>query len=268
MLGGIGNFGTFIPGLSSGSGFMGLFRARTSGTRLASPHFSPVSQTVVCLNSSTSYDHGRGGSVWRIWKSRNWVVFEGKQFRFLALMRQFHQQCEEWERVPTDRMDLGQLPTVHSPGLLAGSSLVCMWDGATRAGSHSVGEMVLLDSHREVLRVQGVQFRAIDDPLVVEALVLREALLWCVANGLQDVRFEGDAKVIIDKINQAETRDSRIGMILEEIWQCMENQSGFSLGFVGRRNNRVAHAVARKTLSLYPSTCRSFNFQAWLFSRV
>ncbi|CAL1362297.1 unnamed protein product [Linum trigynum] len=28
--------------------------------------------------------------LWRIWRSRNWVVFEGKQFGFPALMRQYH----------------------------------------------------------------------------------------------------------------------------------------------------------------------------------
>ncbi|CAL1362037.1 unnamed protein product [Linum trigynum] len=32
--------------------------------------------------------------LWRIWRSRNWVVFEGKQFGILAPMRQFHQQYE------------------------------------------------------------------------------------------------------------------------------------------------------------------------------
>ncbi|CAL1399381.1 unnamed protein product [Linum trigynum] len=206
--------------------------------------------------------------LWRIWKSRNWVVFEGKQFGFPALMRQFHQQCEEWERVPVDRVVPGSRPSLHPPDLAGGFTMVCMWDGATRAGSHSAGGMVLLDSQREVLRVQGIQFGSIDEPLVVEALVLREALLWCLANGFQDVRFEGDAKVIIDKINQAATRDSRIGMILEEIRQCMQNNPGFSLRFVGRRNNRVAHVVARKALALYPSTCRFFNFQAWLSSRM
>ncbi|CAL1368759.1 unnamed protein product [Linum trigynum] len=206
--------------------------------------------------------------LWRIWKSRNWVVFEGKQFRFPALMRQVHQQCEEWERVPADRKEMGLHPTVQPSGLTGGSSLVCMWDGATRAGSHSAGRMVLLDPYRMVIRAQGVQYRVVDDPLVVEALVLREALLWRVANGFQEVRFEGDAKVIFDKINQAEIRNSRIGMILDEICQCMGNQPGFSLRFVGRRNDRVAHAVARKALSLYLSTCRAFNFLTWLFSRM
>ncbi|CAL1397299.1 unnamed protein product [Linum trigynum] len=56
-----------------------------------------------------------------------------------------------------------------------------------------------------------------DEPAVVELLVLREAISWCLEFGLSEVRFEGDAKVIIDKINQSDTRDNRLGAVLEEI---------------------------------------------------
>ncbi|CAL1377510.1 unnamed protein product [Linum trigynum] len=43
--------------------------------------------------------------LWRIWRSRNWVVFEGKQFGIPALMRQFHQQVQEWLSLPRDQTD-------------------------------------------------------------------------------------------------------------------------------------------------------------------
>ncbi|CAL1404113.1 unnamed protein product [Linum trigynum] len=80
--------------------------------------------------------------------------------------------------------------------------------------------------------------------------------------------FEGDAKVIIDKVNQAATRDNRIGVVLEEIVRCLGSHMGFSIRFVGRDSNRVAHRVARKALTLYPASCRLFDFQAWLRSRM
>ncbi|CAL1409912.1 unnamed protein product [Linum trigynum] len=35
-----------------------------------------------------------------------------------------------------------------------------------------------------ILLAKGVQFADIDDPMVVELLVLREAILWCMENGL------------------------------------------------------------------------------------
>ncbi|CAL1396881.1 unnamed protein product [Linum trigynum] len=119
-----------------------------------------------------------------------------------------------------------------------------------------------------LLLARGVQFSQMDDPVVVELLVLREAIIWCLEQGLSEVRFEGDAKVIIDKINQADTRDSRLGTVLEEIAHSFRTQPGFSVRFVGRENNRVAHLVARKALSLYPTMSRFFDFQTWLASRV
>ncbi|CAL1399610.1 unnamed protein product [Linum trigynum] len=99
--------------------------------------------------------------LWRIWRSRNWVVFEGKQFGFPALMRQFHQQYEEWVRLPKDRIPRGASPMVvpngEQPSGLDGTwSMVCMWDGAVRRGSHSAGGLVLLTPTRDVWLVKGI----------------------------------------------------------------------------------------------------------------
>ncbi|CAL1361006.1 unnamed protein product [Linum trigynum] len=205
---------------------------------------------------------------WRIWRSRNWVVFECKQFGIPALMRQFNQQYEEWVGLPADQAPRPQIPIMQSPTQVGDSHLVCMWDGATKGVSHSAGGMVLFDPARTLLLARGVQFSQMDDLVVVELLVLREAIIWCVEQGLSEVHFEGDAKVIIDKINQADTRDSKLDAVLEEIAHYFRTQPGFSVRFVGRENNRVAHLVARKTLSLYPTMSRFFDFQTWLVSRV
>ncbi|CAL1357271.1 unnamed protein product [Linum trigynum] len=206
--------------------------------------------------------------LWRIWRSRNWVVFEGKQFGFSALMRQFRQQYEEWVRLPVDRAPGGVQATPTHHETVRGHGVICMWDGAVRSGSHSVGGLVLLSPEREVLLVEGVQFPGIDDPLVVELVSLREAVLWCQSFGWEDITFEGDAKIIIDKINLRDARDSRLGAVLDEIIHIFAGNPGFSVRFVGRRSNRVAHLVARKALSLFPTMSRSFDYRTWLVSRV
>ncbi|CAL1410767.1 unnamed protein product [Linum trigynum] len=128
--------------------------------------------------------------------------------------------------------------------------------------------MIIRDPGGQVLLVQGVQFDGVDDPIVIESLVLREAIIWCLSLGFSVVCFEGDAKVVIDKINQASTRDNQIGAILEEIVGFFALHSGLSVRFVGRSSNRVAHLVARRALSLYPASCRNFDFAAWLNSRM
>ncbi|CAL1376390.1 unnamed protein product [Linum trigynum] len=206
--------------------------------------------------------------LWRIWRSRNWVVFEGKQFGVPVLLRQFHQQVEEWVRLPVEPVSRSLLPLPRMSKSAQADAVVCQWDGATSHGTHSAGGFVIFNSAREVLFVQGIQFPGVQDPTVVELLALREALLGCLGHGVEDVRFEGDAKTVIDKINQADSRDSRMGAVLEEVIHYFAAHPGFSIRFVGRRNNRAAHLVARKALTLYPATSRFFDFQAWLNSRM
>ncbi|CAL1376671.1 unnamed protein product [Linum trigynum] len=105
-------------------------------------------------------------------------------------------------------------------------------------------------------------FENIVDPLVVETIVLREAIQWCQNLGIPQVRFEGDAKVLIDKINDRNAQDSRVGAIIQEIMCLLALSSGFRVRFVGRISNRVAHSVARKALSLSPAACRMYDFRA------
>ncbi|CAL1394348.1 unnamed protein product [Linum trigynum] len=207
--------------------------------------------------------------LWRIWRSRNWVVFKGKQFGFPALMRQFSQQYEEWVGLPVD------LPRVPSPPMVprsAGSGqaagFTCQWDRATRKDLHSAGGMVLLSPSGDVLMAHGIQFQGIDDPVFMELLVLREAITWCLGQGFTGMRFEGDAKIVIDKINCKDARDNRMGSVPEEVFQYCRSSPGISVRFIGRSSNRVAHLVARKALSLYPTMSRFFDFRTWLGSKV
>ncbi|CAL1353398.1 unnamed protein product [Linum trigynum] len=112
-------------------------------------------------------------------------------------MRQFNQQYEEWVELPAHQAPRAQSPIMRSTAQLDDSHLVCMWDGATKGGSHSASGMVLFDPARTLLLARGIQFAQMDDPAVVELLVLREAIIWCMEQGFSAVRFEGDAKVII-----------------------------------------------------------------------
>ncbi|CAL1412758.1 unnamed protein product [Linum trigynum] len=207
--------------------------------------------------------------LWRIWRSRNWVVFEGKQYGIPALMRQLNQQYLEWVNLPKDRV----MPTL-TPRMVGGgtesapSLLTCMWDGATRGGSHSAGGMVLFDSEGRILHARGVHFPDIDDPMTAELLTLREGLRWCLELGFTEANFQGDARVVIDKVNNRDSCDNQVGAVLEEVIQFLAVHSSLNVRFVGRRSNRVTHLVARKALSLYPTTCRSFDFLAWLNSRI
>ncbi|CAL1376352.1 unnamed protein product [Linum trigynum] len=64
--------------------------------------------------------------LWKIWRSRNWVVFEGKQFGILALMRQYHQQVGEWLSLPNDPRRPSLSPPSTSTVGLGGTGGLCV----------------------------------------------------------------------------------------------------------------------------------------------
>ncbi|CAL1402301.1 unnamed protein product [Linum trigynum] len=115
--------------------------------------------------------------LWRIWRFQNWVIFEGKQLGIPALMHQFHQRYDEWVSLPVDRLPQPSIPLINHFAPEEANMLVCMWDGATRSGSHSAGGMVIMSPARNVLMASGIQISLIDDPMVVELLVLRVAIV-------------------------------------------------------------------------------------------
>ncbi|CAL1377793.1 unnamed protein product [Linum trigynum] len=209
--------------------------------------------------------------LWRIWKSRNWVVFDHVQYAIPRLVRQYESQVREWLAVvqPAQRQqESGRLGGEMTgggwprqvPDVIQYS---CFVDGAVAPGSHGAGGLVVRDAMGSVCFVKGFSYAGLVDPFLVELIAFRDAIQWCSMKGLTEVKFYGDAKVVIDKIQRSDTRDLRGGRILEEIGGIRRRFASFDIAFVGRSNNRVAHEVARKTLSLLPASVESFDFDRW-----
>ncbi|CAL1406384.1 unnamed protein product [Linum trigynum] len=116
--------------------------------------------------------------LWRIWKSRNWVSFEGKLILIPQLMRQYHQQLHERVSLPEDRLAPDRHPLQHNLEVVD-LTYVVMWDEAVRADSHSVGGLIIKDGGGPVLLARGMVFEDVVNPLVVDTIVLREPIQWC-----------------------------------------------------------------------------------------
>ncbi|CAL1398997.1 unnamed protein product [Linum trigynum] len=206
--------------------------------------------------------------LWRIWKGRNSVAFEGLQILPSILRQEFLFQVHEWLQVPQDvrrdgdghaRMSSMVLPVGQGDSV---GGIICSFDGAVREGSHAAGGMVLRDAAGMVLVDKGVMYNGLLNPMLTELSTLRDAIRWCRQLGFVTMRIEGDAKVVIDKVNTRSIADAAGGAIFEEIRHLLSALPGFQIRFVGRQNNRVAHLVAKKALSLFPTGCNGFDFCA------
>ncbi|CAL1414284.1 unnamed protein product [Linum trigynum] len=85
--------------------------------------------------------------LWQIWKSHNWVVFEGVQYQIDILIRQFEVQVRERVAGTDPRRLNGEVQddrlSIINNNVAQGMNWVCYFDGAMGHGSHSAISIVL-----------------------------------------------------------------------------------------------------------------------------
>ncbi|CAL1380619.1 unnamed protein product [Linum trigynum] len=122
--------------------------------------------------------------LWRIWKARNWVVFELKQVHFAMLRQQLTFQIQEWLQGGV----LVRVDPVSSCQDVVGeeyveSGLTCSFDGAVCGQSHAAFGIVIRDASRAVVLARGGHLDGAFDLSLVELIALHEAIYWCVIQG-------------------------------------------------------------------------------------
>ncbi|CAN0911700.1 Putative ribonuclease H protein At1g65750 [Linum grandiflorum] len=195
---------------------------------------------------------------WRIWKSRNWVVFEHTQWLPIPLYRQFRRQVAE---LPALFPPIPHTP--HAPPTLCPTSF-SSWlppiyprfkinvDGAVRSGSGGATGWVLRDSTGAIMHAVGTPYPGICNPLVLELLAVRDACLWCCRVDLLQVDIEGDATQVVAHVRAGHTLLSAGGAIVADIRHFLAAAPGLHLQTVRRSVNGVAHSVARMALGYLP----------------
>ncbi|XP_041001630.1 uncharacterized protein LOC121247328 [Juglans microcarpa x Juglans regia] len=74
-----------------------------------------------------------------------------------------------------------------------------------------------------------------------ESVALLRAMDLCTELGFNQVCFEGDAKAIMDAVNSKGEDNSWIGQMIEDMQLLIRRNQAWSLRFVQRTVNRVAH---------------------------
>ena len=118
-------------------------------------------------------------------------------------------------------------------------------DGAIclESGLASTGVVV-----REGLNFRGAggkMYRGISDPLVIEALALRDAALYAVEKGFGIVMFEVDCLELVKLWNNRSMDRSVIKSVLDEINELGSSFQSFSICFARREANQAAHSCAK-----------------------
>jgi hypothetical protein len=63
--------------------------------------------------------------------------------------------------------------------------------------------------------------------------------------GLKKIHFEGDAKSVVDAVNDVGTDRSSLGLVIEDIRKELNSLAMWKMTFIRREGNHVAHQLAK-----------------------
>ncbi|KAF5464563.1 hypothetical protein F2P56_014634 [Juglans regia] len=125
------------------------------------------------------------------------------------------------------------------------------WDAAMDLENKRMGmRIVFRDEKGEVLASVCDVKQNVHDPTLAESLALWRALeiSFELSFSFSELMFEGDAVDIIQRINKVGEDQSWMGYIINDIKQVLHQKEGWSVCYVPREGNYVAHLLAKHAL--------------------
>ncbi|CAN1141599.1 Uncharacterized mitochondrial protein AtMg00310 [Linum perenne] len=203
---------------------------------------------------------------WRVWKSRNVVVFQAKQTLLPGLQIQFEQHLanSELELDPEDRAvrpntAFRPVPPARWRPPQLGRIKVNV-DGAIRRAQGGGIGFILRDSSSSVIFAGGRSFPHVLDPFTLEVLAVREALRWCIGKSIVSLDVEGDAAMVTKHILDKKCLHPRAGVIVQECKALLSRYPTIRCFSVRREANTAAHNLAKHALTMLPLRSRLSDF--------
>ncbi|KAG5514952.1 hypothetical protein RHGRI_036102 [Rhododendron griersonianum] len=206
---------------------------------------------------------------WSIWKNRNQDLFEGQQWEPLVVYEKAMLAWKEF-KVTCDLLEQ-RAPPFSSPCTQIWQSplegyIKLNVDGALNSqdGNGGVG---FVARNRDAILVGAAMeiFKGPLSPRVIEALGFRFALTTALHWGYSRIIVEGDALQIVQALNGSRSFVDCDTIILDCL-QIAMNFSSCLFSHVKRGCNRVAHFVARKSLSGNGLMSWRGDFPQWLLT--
>ncbi|CAN0907795.1 hypothetical protein LINGRAHAP2_LOCUS24991 [Linum grandiflorum] len=200
---------------------------------------------------------------WRLWKSRNTVVFESYQHSIDTLRRQFLHQWNEGFN-STERLQHGDETLGTSSRCAAATTrhlpLDPTWtisvDAATRSSPQDCGYgatgYVVQRAGGFLVSATGQVFRFIQDPLVLEMLAIRQALFVAEIRAPEVILILSDSAESV-RLLHSDVEDIRMGQLLQECRLLYRSLPVVTISHISRLDNSAAHLVAREALN-YPNS--------------
>ncbi|XP_042944640.1 uncharacterized protein LOC122278525 [Carya illinoinensis] len=131
-------------------------------------------------------------------------------------------------------------------------AMICKvnWDAALDVKNKQVAiGIIVRDSEGEILACLCSKLSIVVKAIVAEAYALRRALFFCLELGLQKVLLEGDSQVVVKDTNSNADIWANYGVVIEDIRSLLKDNMSWSVNFIHREANNVAHSLAKMALT-------------------
>lgn len=191
--------------------------------------------------------------LWGVWFFRNQKVWEGKVVSADVAMNWSAKTIGDWREARDIRLNQSGCSNASTK-----SSIPVRWckpelgvvkhnvDAAFKMGetSCSLG-LVVRDSMGTLVIGKTVCKSMVGSVLEAEAYAVLEGLRWLLTLAYNNVIIESDSLNTVRAIQKPYENVLEVGNILDACSNILKSRPGFSISFVKRQANRVAHLVAK-----------------------
>ncbi|KAK6151805.1 hypothetical protein DH2020_014440 [Rehmannia glutinosa] len=206
------------------------------------------------INNSDSYLAAKFCVIlWSLWRQRNCEVWEQKHLAATGTVHSALCILTDWgnngirEQTGDDEISAVQIHQWRKPDF---PYLKCNVDAAFCQNRKCTGiGMILRNDQGELVVARTMCFPGLYYVREAEAMGVREALSWIYGLGIQQVVVETDAKYVVDGLSSLEKGMTEYDSILQECRVLLHSEPAFSVDFVRRSANKVAHELAKESFS-------------------
>jgi ribonuclease HI len=190
--------------------------------------------------------------LWSIWKSHNSKLWENSDTPPSTIVRRAKDSLHEWQVMQRAKQPRQGTHQEHKwlkplPATMKCNVDCALFNNNTITGyglcfRDSTGQLVLGMSNYAFFSSSSTE---------AEALGLLEAIKLAVERGYQSVTFESDCRFVVEAVNTTQVPQNEVGDIISSCQELLSFHNHFSVKYVRRQANEVAHSIARASLS-YP----------------
>jgi len=192
-------------------------------------------------------------TLWCLWKCRNSKLWDSVDTLPLVVINRARDTLSEWSYMQQAKHPVQEM--THDalwekpPLTVVKCNVDCVLFknnsimGYGLCFKDSMGLLLLGMSNYEFLRVT---------PSEAKASGLLEEVKLSIARGMQSVIFESDCKIVVYVVNSSVNPHNELGDIISYCKQLLSLHTNYFVRFVRRQANKVAHNIARASLS-HPS---------------